>query len=364
MIDGSDRTDLPYVWPRTLRQPSRPPRLVYLDLNHWVALAKASTGRPDGLAHQRALEACLAAATDGRALFPLSEVIFMEVSRNSQRRQRRHLADVMEQLSRFYVVTSRTVLATHEIEAMLEAKFGPHPMPVAATDYLDWGVGRALGLVGDIVVRSPDGTDVTAEARASFPGGPHAFDAIIAAAQIELQRGVLRGPSSPEDEADLRANGYDPMAAHRITVDRAEQEIEQVRVLNADPSWRRTRIRDVIAARELLIELNSLLFEAAAARGMKALEDLFSSPEEARHFFDSMPSTDVSITLKTAYHRDANHPWKPNDIHDIDMLAITVPYCDVVVTDRAACHHVNATGLAARCDTVVLDKLSDLIAHL
>jgi hypothetical protein len=365
MTKGSERTDVAYVWPRTLRQPSRPPKLVYLDLNHWITLAKASTGRPDGTAHRLALETCLAAVADGRALFPLSEVTFMEVSRNSTPRQRKHLADVMEELSRFYVVTSRTVLATHEIEATLEAKFGQHPMPVRTTDYLDWGVGRALGLVGEFrVYSSADGTDVTEAARAEFAGGPDCFDALIAAAQIELQRCVLRGPSTPEEEADLRSRGYDPMAAHQVTVERAEQELEQVRVFNADPDWRRGRIRDVIAAREFMIELNGLLAEAAVARGITELADLFSSPEEARPFFDSMPSTDVSITLKTAYHRDPNHQWRHNDIHDIDMLAITVPYCDVVVTDRAVCHHVNATGLASRCETVALYKLDDLIKHL
>jgi len=37
-----------YVWPQTLRLPPRPLKLVYLDLNHWVALAKAMAGHSDG----------------------------------------------------------------------------------------------------------------------------------------------------------------------------------------------------------------------------------------------------------------------------------------------------------------------------
>lgn len=37
-----------YIWPETLRLPQRPPRLVYLDLKHWIALAKANGGHRDG----------------------------------------------------------------------------------------------------------------------------------------------------------------------------------------------------------------------------------------------------------------------------------------------------------------------------
>lgn len=37
-----------YTWPTKLLVPSRPPKLVYLDLNHWVALSKADASHPGG----------------------------------------------------------------------------------------------------------------------------------------------------------------------------------------------------------------------------------------------------------------------------------------------------------------------------
>jgi hypothetical protein len=43
-----------------------------------------------------------------------------------------------------------------------------------------------------------------------------------------------------------------------------------------------------------------------------------------------------AISLKTRYHRDRQHQWTANDINDIDALAIAVPYCDAVFTDKAA----------------------------
>jgi len=48
---------------------------------------------------------------------------------------------------------------------------------------------------------------------------------------------------------------------------RAAQEIEQVARFDRDPAWRRGRIRDVVAARELLIEINDSMFRGIAERG-------------------------------------------------------------------------------------------------
>ena len=120
---------------------------------------------------------------------------------------------------------------------------------------------------------------------------------------------------------------------------------------------------DVVAAREVVIEISDALFRGLAARGATS-EGLFPEREDARRAFDSMPSFDVAVTLKTSYHRDPQHQWTPNDIHDIDALGSTLPYCDIVVTDKAMASHANRTGLAKRLDTVVLPRLADLLEHL
>ena len=77
-----------------------------------------------------------------------------------------------------------------------------------------------------------------------------------------------------------------------------------------------------------------------------------------------MPSFDVAVTLKTAYHRDATHRWTSNDIHDIDALGSTLPYCDIVVTDKAVASTAAQTGLSDRLNTVVLARVEDLVQHL
>lgn len=346
-----------YIWPTTLQVPSRPPKLVYLDLNHWISLAKAMSGHRDGAQHADALASFLAASTEGAAVFPLSDAIYFEVCKMTSYRQRRHLREVMEALSRYAVVTSRSVIATHEIEAMLDRFVGPSPTAINTMDYLDWGMARAFGLVGGFRIRTNDGRDVTDESRANWADGPEAFDTLFAQAELNLNRQVLDGPSGPEEEAELRAFGYEPTGTMLIAQRRAEQEIEQVGRFDADPNWRHGRIRDVVAAREVLIEINETLFRGIAERGAD-IDVLFPSPDDARRAFDAMPSLDVAVTLKASYHRDPMHRWTTNDTTDIDALGSTLPYCDVVVTDKAVANHAKRTGLAERLDTVILSRLS------
>jgi len=352
-----------YTWPETLRHPARPPKLVYLDLNHWVSLAKAHTGHRDGGPFREALAACVDAVTAGAAVFPISDSIYMEVSKIRQYRQRRDLRDVIERVSGYRVVTSRVVVAEHEIEGLLDRLIGPSPDPINAMNYLDWGVARAFGMVGGFRIKSKDNDeDVTDEVRSRHAAGPEAFDLALMKAELELNRRTLDGPTA-EEVPKMRGLGWDPMAAFEVNSRRTTQEMEQVERFNADPSWRRGRIRDVVAAREVAIEINSMLWRGLSARATE-LEDAFGDPEAARRAFDSMPSFDVSVSLKTAYHRDPSHRWKPNDIQDIDALSSTVPYCDIVVTDKEAASHLVQTGVSDRLQTIVLSNLADLARHV
>lgn len=360
---GRDRSSVGYMWPASLLRPASPPLLVYLDMNRWIELSKARSGHPDGQRHLACFDALMSARESGQVVFPLSDSVLMEVSRIGQHRQRRDLREVMEALSGFLVVTGRDVISTHEVEELLDHLVGPSPQPVNKMRYLDWGVARAFGKVGGFRVRrESDGADITGEVRAEFPGGPEAFDLVLANAELQLQRRVIDGPT-PEEEPEIRALGWRPHGASEVSETRACQELEQVARFDEDPRWRRGRIRDVVAAREVIIEIHDILISGLNDRGA-TLSDVFDRSDESRGQFDAMPSFDVAVTLKSEYHRNGQHRWTTNDIHDIDALGSTLPYCDIVVTDKAVADKVLRTGLAERLGTTVLSSLAGLADRL
>ena len=130
-------------------------------------------------------------------------------------------------------------------------------------------------------------------------------------------------------------------------------------MLNNEPKWRNARLRDVVSSREFLLNYNSMLWRQLNSRGV-TLDGAFPTGDIRREAFDSMPSHDVAVSLTTSYHRNPQHRWTRNDLYDIDAMSQTVPYCDVVVTDKAACSHINRSGLAERLGTKVIARLGDL----
>ncbi len=189
--------------------------------------------------------------------------------------------------------------------------------------------------------------------------GSAAFDDFIAEIIVKRERQMLRGPQDQDEEQALRALGYFPEGFQMVMENRAAQERELKGHLDADPRWRRGRLRDVVAGRELNIEFGNILPRALEERGL-VLGDSISGPELGHTFVSAMPSTEVAIEIKTAWHRNGQRRWTANDIYDIDAMALAVPYCDVVVTEKA-CHHIlRVASLPDRLETVVLDKLKEL----
>ena len=356
------QTDGNYIWPRTLRRPVPPPKLVYLDLNHWISLAKALSGHKDGKKNTALLDFCRKVVEEEMGIFPISLSIYVEILKIKDYQKRCDLRKAIELLGRYMVVTSRAIVATHEIEALLDQIVGPNPEPINTMDYLDWGVFRAIGRAGGIRVESSDGRDITAEVRRSFANGPQAFDEIVSEAILKLNRQVIDGPS-PVEDFELREKGYNPEKILEPYEQEAANELEWARLLDQEPKWRGGRLRDMVSAREVLIQINSILKRGCDERGVISLPSLFPSLTDTRRAFDSMPSFDASVTLKTSLHKNARHRWTQNYVHDIHALALTLPYFDIVVTDREMASHAIQTKLAARLNTVVLSRLSDLRQH-
>ena len=354
---GSTRTDVAYTWPRSLRTEHAFGKAVYLDLNHWIALAKALSGHRDGRKTLDVLATFEKAAADGTVVFPLSFTTYLEISKIRNRRQRRNLREVIELLSRYFVVTSLWTIECHEVEAVLDRTVGANPNPIGYNDYLDWGILRAAGMDGRLKIRDKSGEDITSQFHQSLPPErAKVFDDCVAKAYVEMNRRFIEGamPQPGEQDNDRRT--------FQLVEGNALYEEELVGLLNQNPRLRRGRIRDVIASRHMAREINEILHKGLRERCVP-LERLAPDVEGVRKACDSMPSFDVTVTLKTEYHRDPNHSWTPNDVCDIQALAATLPYCDVVVADKAVVSMIERSGLAHRLNTVVLRSLNDVAAY-
>jgi hypothetical protein len=360
------------LWPARLVLPEA--RTVYLDLNHWIALSQAAAGHPEGTQYRDTLEACRAAAGVG-VLFPISSVSYIEVSKIKDPRQRAHLAEVIEELSSFRSILSHPLIVTMELDAAISGRLGVPSRVQQALAYLGSGVGYAFGQAITPTFSGPPDDERTEQVAARH--GP----ALLRDLMVGFERCALRGPEDDE-VADMRRGGWDPEAAWKIAIERAAEERAQVALFDAVRSgvarndreqlavdstdrknWRRGRLRDAIAVRELTKCIWDLFCDVLSWYGQPAIDQLLGdNRHQARAFIRQMPSSEVAIELKTALHRDAARAvgWLPNDVTDIDQLAMAVPYCDVVVTEKAGADSLKKAHLDERCATTLLRSLNDL----
>ncbi|WP_164477772.1 hypothetical protein [Nocardioides pantholopis] len=314
-------------------------------MNHYIELAKANrslarhsaeSGRPilvrDG--YFDLLDAARRAKAERRAVFPLSAIHFIEVAHSvPSPRQRGHVADVMEELSDFNYLLGRPSLVLLEMAAGIDRLYGDPPSYAPMTLLKNsalWAFGRAGGLR---IVDSTTGEDSSSEVRRQL--GEEAFDRMLADMQRETERKLLEGPQDAEIPA-LRARGYVPEQYTASAQSRLDFEAETSSILDADPSWRRGRLRDVVFARDVAHEWMTLFARHLQEREQDGFRHDLPESAELVRLFAAMPQVQVAVTMKTRYHRNPAHRWKSNHIADIDALAIAYAYCDAVLTDAEA----------------------------
>lgn len=81
-------------------------------------------------------------------------------------------------------------------------------------------------------------------------------------------------------------------------------------------------------------------------------------------FWKSIPSLHVEIELHTQMHLQKSKAWTTRDDRDIGFLALAIPACSVVVTEKFWVDLSHRRKLHDRYDTVLLSDLRDLGRHL
>ena len=348
------------VWPASLHRDPRP-LLAYLDLNHWIGSAKAANDHPDAGDYQATLEACRDAKRSGAVIFPLSGTHYMEIAKMADPIRRANLAAIMEELSGFATLSSRFVVMKLELESGLDRLLGPSPYRQGPIRLVGRGVGHSVGVVGGFRIVDGGGNDITDHARSQWEEG--ALDAFFSHANLEFERTVLCGPKDDSEAAKLRASGWQPDAALKVAQDRADQEAALAVILDSDPRWRKGRLRDVVSANEISRELIEPIVDGFSARDAN-IRDVFEDRQASRRFIRSMPSIEVAIEMKTMRHRNRETTWDSNTMFDIDAMALAVPYCDAVVTEKHAHATLTRAMFGDRMDTVVMRRPTDLTSWL
>ena len=330
------------------------PRSVYIDINHWYALARADGGRPDKPEHAAILRTLQAEVEAGRVVIPLSSVTYTELTENPRDQLRQAAAGVMLKLSRLVTIAPPQKIVDEELARELNRRFGRPAFPIMVPK-LGYGVGFAFGIRGR--VKASGFTDAERERIEAQMGKTIADLELEANAQFEFW--LLATPRSLRD----RIPGFEPVSTRAD----AAAELAEIKImvdsLHSDKEIA-TRPMDGIAARQLCRDIFDNFTRALKSGGFVTGSPMHTRGE-LTDFLDHLPTQRVATALKYHYVKQTTTTWEINHLRDIAALSVAIPYTDAVVTDGdvwdIATHRAH---LDAEFGTPIFKSLTDLAAHL
>jgi hypothetical protein len=319
---------------------------IYLDQMKWIDLARAETGHAQGAAHAPALEAFKRAVDEGRARFPLSVAHYLETGKQHDRTRREQLVGTMMRLAGMYRISPPHVIVPWEIRRAL---IGVFELDVPLPD---------LAVLGDGAAHATNQPSLRYTAPTQFAG-------VMLTPEMRYQlEEVLSSKFEMVLLGELPPNGM-PEATRILGPAFKDLDARFVDEQNRVGGWAeklgRSKLENLMAA-TAMIDIMAPLIVAA-----QELQVPLESLVEAKNVFpllEHMPSRWVEMKLRHLRQSNPQKRWHVHDLNDVTALAIAIPYCDVVVTEKSWSAMLNDAKVPTRYDTIVTRSLEDVVAML
>lgn len=316
-------------------QKENQPQVIYLDQKCWIELAKIYFGNPseeDGLL----LTKMQNAVAEQRVIFPLTLSNMEETYRIGNKDRRKKLARLMISLSKgysFQPYVERNL--TKEIINIVLRKIGAPTIDIRST-ILKQGISNMVGAKGTLkqkegAVPLPD--EVMAE--------------LLKRTESAESLEILLSLGSPSDLTTTRPSDIEMMEKIRHELWKLKDNNLRQRVFLAQNVFQ-----------FVLPELAKISMEYNLPRDFIIKKGI--TRKEISAFIDSIPTALCLFTL--IYHRDQQRtrPIQANDFNDIWFLTLSIPYSDIVVTERMWASISIRSKLDKKCGTKIFSSIHSL----
>lgn len=292
----------------------------------------------------------------GYLVVPLVCGHYLETWNRARWESRSALASLMRDLSRWATLSPTQEVARREIERALGVR-----APLTSDDVLGHGVNHAFAsATGRFRLVERAWTRENPQEGQEIPGVPDYFEKIQEKHPAAWEWLNLAGPA----EEDFPLPGFDDSQfevrpEHRKGDEFVAHERELVAQLAADGMGH--RLRDAF----VMLDLQDLLADINAACIKWRFDPDNLRPEGAlRLLHRRLPSRNVLADLRSLRLQDPSLPLEQHDRTDLMGLAVTLVYCDIVVTERRWAHFARRAGMKRHYGTIVTSRLSELLPIL
>lgn len=308
-------------------------RVIYLDQNKWVELARAAKTPAEHQDLVSLLENIAAEVSDGRLLFPLTAANLYETYKINNAQRRHDIAYLQAMLSRGYVFRGRHKRLDVEISTVLRNAGGLTPFAreprwflssIFIEAFADLSDPRLAGLVPEIVSQAIDRNPQ-----------PALYDYLMTAPDGERSFAVMRFSDGSEK---LRLRIEDRRKLH----------------LNEPISTR----RKIYGALLLIDEADLIVSIAQKSRLPWSTISEVGGPT-ARRLIRDVPTYYIERELALRLEMQ-NRPIEENDFRDMQAFCAVVPYADLVIGENQFADVCRQARLPEKYGTQISTKIFDL----
>jgi len=313
------------------------PITIYLDLNHWINLAKKRKQ------NNTTIEDRLKQLVDAKKIIlPISALHMIEASAISNKSQRNDLFEIFKTLSRGFVLRYLEDVRYLELKMRIGSHYELFNYRDITQSVIVKGFLRAFGEPNiDFSCWREIDFNKSIEAELEF------FDLFFSDIPLEL---ILS-----EHYPKLAKNGNEAKrlsSAHEQTRKNIEGKdldiIENECILGFSKNFAKL-------ACQVVIDLK-LTDETIKANPPKHFW--------TKEYMSSVPSFNVWSKLNLYLARSINRDMTVNDLYDIGHLSVALPYCRIVVADKAMSHLMTFRKLHDKYDTYVYSSLEKLVKDI
>ncbi len=327
-------------------KPRQLPRIVYLDQNKWIALARLWHGKKDSSVEGSTLTALLEAVEDGSAVFPLSVSHYMETWKNGDPGRRRRLAEFMVKLSQLTTMAPIQAIVRHELEVEL-ARLLPGRVEMTPFELLGKRLAHATGnRTHSLNLVWPETTGVSLDEQRVLSGFVKLETELIFLSRAWPDWVPPGQPEPPRVEFGDLDRRFNEGLREWLSVTNEMTELE------LEHEIRRITFTDIAG----------LIVEVLRDNGIEIGEFDALSPDTKNSLVDRLPSRAIDMHVRREFKRNTTLKIQASDLNDWAFVGAAAGYVDIVVAERQMTHVLNQPG--ARTKAKVLSRLDELPAFL
>ncbi len=309
-----------------------PARIIYLDQNKWIELARAVSGKATPELNQ-VLDILRESKRLGLNVFPLSLGHFIETNKRRDLESRSRLGSLMWELSDNCTLAAPAKIQRWELDRALSITLNRR-LNERPFSLLCQGLAHASDHIEATIRLDPDRV-LAEQSRTSFEQ----------LADRMFTKTVLTGvsPWGEPEKPDLSG----PAKKFSEGLEQA-----RARLLHANPD-----LQQRAGYLQVVLDMLDDIQRALAFHGIPEAEFFGLGAEGLNRFVDAMPSMRLDMHLRQQWVRNQQLKTRLSDLNDFGYVGAAAAYCDVVVTENQLADLLNRDK---KKKAAVISNLMDL----